>query len=82
MIDQWFAEDIEKILKEKDRIVISSGQENISFLKNLLPIHYKVFETNDEIEELKTKYTIEKEFPATKVIIFTSISREKLKFVR
>lgn len=82
MIDKWFAEDIEKILKEKDRIVISSGGENAQFLETLIPDQYPVLKTGNEIEELKVKYTIEKDFPDKKVIIFTSTQRENLKFVR
>ena len=82
MIDKWFAEDIEKILKEKTRIVISSGGENAQFLNTLIPVQYPVLKTDNEIEELKAKYTIEKDFPDQKVIIFTSTPRENLKFVR
>ena len=82
MIDKWFAEDIEKILKEKDRIVISSGGENAQFLETLIPDKYPVLKTGNDIDELKAKYTIEKDFNDKKVIIFTSTSRENLKFVR
>ena len=82
MIDKWFAEDIEKILKEKDRIVISSGGENAQFLETLIPNQYSVLKTENEIDELKAKYTIEKDFPDKKVIIFTPTPRENLKFVR
>ena len=82
MIDKWFAEDIEKILKEKDRIVISSGGENAQFLETLIPVQYPVLKTVNEIDELKVKYAIEKDFPDKKVIIFTSTPRENLKFVR
>ena len=59
MIDKWFTEDIEKILKEKNRIVISSGGENAQFLETLIPDQYPILKTADEIEELKVKYTIE-----------------------
>jgi hypothetical protein len=82
MIDKWFAEDIEKILKEKDRIVISSGGENAQFLESLIPNQYPVLKTKNEIDELKTKYIIEKDFPDKKVIIFTSKPRDNLKFIR
>ncbi len=82
MIDKWFAEDIEKILKEKDRIVISCGGENAQFLETLIPEQYPVLKTGNEIDELKAKYTIEKDFSDKKVIIFTSTPRENLKFVR
>ena len=82
MIDKWFAEDIEKILKEKDRIVISSGGENAQFLEALMPDQYPLLKTENEIDELKAKYTIEKDFPGKKVIIFTSTPRDNLKFIR
>ncbi|MGB5747674.1 MAG: hypothetical protein WBM69_11860 [Desulfobacterales bacterium] len=35
MIDKWFAEDIENILKNKNRIVITSGVNNAQFLYTL-----------------------------------------------
>ena len=82
MIDKWFAEDIENIFKEKDRIVISSEGENSQFLETLIPDQFPVLKTGNEIDELKVKYTIEKDFPDKKVIIFTSTPRENLKFIR
>jgi hypothetical protein len=82
MIDKWFAEDIEKILKEKNRIVISSGGENARFIETLIPNHYLVLKTDNEIDELKVKYTIEKDYLDKKIIIFTSTPRENLKFIR
>jgi hypothetical protein len=82
MIDQWFAEDIEKVLKEKNRIVISSGVEIMSFIEALIPYQYLILKADNEIDELKVKYALEKEYPDTKVIIITSTPRDHLKFIR
>jgi len=82
MIDKWFREDIDSILKEKNRIVVVAEDENAWFLHNFIPSKYKVYKTANEIEELKIKYEIEKKCADKKVVIFTSTSRDKLKFIR
>ena len=82
MIDKWFREDIDKILKEKNRIVVVAEDENAGFLHNFIPRKYKIYKASDEIEELKIKYEIEKKCADKKVVIFTSTSRNKLKFIR
>jgi len=82
MIDKWFTQDIEQILKEKNRIVISVADENAAFLHDLIPDTYPVFQTANEIEELKAKYEIEKNHADNKVVIFTKTSRENMKFIR
>ncbi|WP_207689218.1 PglZ domain-containing protein [Desulfonema limicola] len=82
MIDKWFTQDIEKILKEKNRIVISAPDKNAGFLLKLIPEKYPVFQTGNEIQELKAKYEIEKNYPDKKIIIFTDTPREKMKFIR
>ncbi|MCK4830466.1 PglZ domain-containing protein, partial [bacterium] len=82
MIDKWFREDVDSILKEKNRIVVVAEDENAGFLHNFIPSKYKIYKTSDEIEELKIKYEIEKKCADKKVVIFTSTSREKLTFIR
>ncbi len=82
MIDKWFTQEIDNILKEKDRIVISAQDENAGFFYDLIPAKYKIFKTGNEIEELKAKYETEKNFADKKVVIFTRTPREKLRFIR
>ena len=45
MIDKWFREDIDSILKEKNRIVIVAEDENAGFLHNFIPSKYKIYKT-------------------------------------
>ncbi len=82
MIDKWFREDIEHILKTKNRVVIAAEDKNAGFLYDLIPAEYQRYKTTDDIDELKTKYEIEKMYAHQKVVIFCTSSREKLKFLR
>ena len=82
MIDKWFRDDIEKVLKTNNRVVIAAEDENADFLYDLIPDKYKVFKPKNDIDELKTKYEIEKHFPNQKVVIFSESSRSKLNFLR
>lgn len=82
MIDQWFNRDIEKVLTEKDRLVVIDETVRARFLVDLVAGQFPVLFANDEIGELKTKYEIEKEYKNKKVIIYTNTSKNKLKFLR
>ncbi len=82
MIDKWFRDDIEKVLKTNNRVVIAAEDENTDFLYEFIPDKYKVFKPKNDIDELKTKYEIAKHFPNQKVVIFSKSSRSKLNFLR
>ena len=83
MIDKWFKKDIEKVLKNKNIIVFIDESKEGSFLLNCLSDDLVKYEANDEIEELKVKYFIEKENKdSKKYIIYTNTSKDKLKFIR
>ena len=84
MLDKWFIEDINNKLKQANRLVIIDEQKKADFLFDCLKKvkTEKIFTVSNEIEELKTKYDIEKNYLNKKVIIFTSLRLEKLKFLR
>ena len=83
MIDKWFKKDIEKVLKDKNIIVLIDESRKAHFLIDSLDTDVKEYIANDEIEELKVKYRIEKEASLNqKVIIYTHTSKDKLKFIR
>jgi hypothetical protein len=83
MIDKWFKKDIEKVLKDKNIIVLIDESRKAQFLIDSLNTHIKEYVANDEIEELKVKYHIEKEANSNqRVIIYTHTPRDNLKFIR
>jgi len=83
VIDKWFKKDVEKVLKDKNIVVLIDESNESKFLLDCLSDDILKYEANDEIEELKTKYFIEKEDSDTnKYIIYTNSSKEKLKFIR
>lgn len=82
MIDKWFKKDIDEKLKKHNIVVIIDESKNASFLLRTLE-NIQVFEVYNEIDEIKTKYEIEKQKESKKdFIIYTQISKENLKFVR
>ncbi|UCN01378.1 PglZ domain-containing protein [Sulfurimonas sp. SWIR-19] len=83
MIDKWFKKDIEKVLKDKNIIVLIGESRKAQFLTRCLDTDIKEYVANDEIEELKVKYHIEKEAALNqKIIIYTHTPKDKLKFIR
>ncbi len=83
MLDKWFIEDVETILKNNNRIVLIDENREAEFLLELLKNRdYEIIEVNDNHEELKAKYEIEKNFKDEKTIIYTTINLDKLTFIR
>ena len=84
MLDKWFIEDVNNKLKQADRLVIIDEQKKADFLFDSLKKVKtdKIFTVSTEIEELKTKYDIEKIYRGKKVLVITYIPLEKLKFLR
>jgi len=84
MLEKWFMEEINNKLIPNNRLVIIDEQGKADFLlETLKGIRVKkIFTVSTEIEELKTKYEIEKNHINEKIIIITDIPLEKLKFLR
>jgi hypothetical protein len=84
MLDKWFIEDINNKLKQADRLVIIDEQKKADFLFDCLKKLKidKIFTVSSEIEELKTKYDIEKKYLGKKVLVITYVPLERLKFLR
>jgi len=84
MLDKWFIEEINNKLKLVNRLVVINEQQKADFLFDCLKKVKtdKIFTVSTEIEELKTKYDIEKNFIDEKVLVITYIPLEKLKFLR
>lgn len=84
MLDKWYIEEINNKLKQADRLVIIDEQKKADFLFDCLKKVKtdKIFTVSTEIEELKTKYDIEKKYLGKKVLVITYIPLERLKFLR
>lgn len=83
MIDTWFKKEIEKIFNTHPIVVFIDESKEATFLKEVVKNDYVTFYTNNEIEELKVKYQIEKSFDINKkYLIYTNTPKEQLKFIR
>ncbi len=84
MLDKWFIEDIKAGLKKSNRFVIIDEQSKSGFFLDILKRKNlgAVFEVSSELDELRSKYDIEKNYSDTNTLIFTNISLDKLKFLR
>jgi len=82
MIDQWFKKDLQVILEQHAVAVFVDESGAGHFLINTIDGEFTLYETHSEIEELHTKYLIEKNPSAKRNIIYTRTPKEKLKFIR
>ncbi|MGO4921400.1 hypothetical protein [Maribacter spongiicola] len=83
MIDNWFKKDIEKILASHPIAVFIDESKEASFLMDDIKNDVQVYTTSNEIEELKVKYEIEKNFTdGNKILIYTNTPKAELKFIR
>jgi hypothetical protein len=83
MIDSWIKTDLNTIFKTSSVAVFIDESGDAEFLLRTLAQDYTVYHANSEIEELHTKYLIEREPPSdNKYLIFTRTPKDKLKFVR
>lgn len=84
MLDKWFIEDIQTGLKTANRFVIIDPEESCSKLMNVLKKKNvaPIFNAPTEVEELKVKYELEKDYNNEKAIIYTTIPLDKLVWLR
>jgi len=84
MLDKWFLKDIEQGLKNNERLVIVDPAKRCGFLIDLLKKNksWKVFDVHTEFDELEIKYTIEKNHPNDRVIVYTTRKMDDLTFIR
>lgn len=87
MIDTWFKEDLQRILEQYSVAVFIDESGEADFLLKTLENDCTVYRTNGELEELETKYRIEKallEQPASghRFLIYTQLPKEELVFIR
>ena len=84
MLEKWFLEEIENKITLADRVVVVDENQKADFLFEHLKKmnNVEIFYVFSEIDELKTKYQIEKNYSGKKAIIISAIALEKLKFMR
>lgn len=84
MLDKWFIDDVKSGLKNSNRFVIIDEQNKSGLLLDILKRKKlgAVFEVSSELDELRSKYDIEKNYPDTNTLIFTTIPLGTLKFLR
>lgn len=83
MIDNWFKQDIDKILEKHSIAIFVDVSKEASFLLKKLKNEATIYKVANEVEELKAKYEIEKSNGnGIKYLIYTSTPKNKLKFVR
>lgn len=84
MLDRWFIEDIQKGLETARRFVIIDPEQKCGFLLK----HLKkkklatILNAHTEIDELKVKYEIEKDYNGQKAIIYTTTPLDDLVWIR
>jgi len=87
MIDTWFKNDLQHIFDLHPVAVFIDESGEAEFLLKSLKNDFKVYSINDEIDELETKYRIEKALQnnptsGNKYLIYTQLTKDELTFVR
>ena len=90
MIDKWFLEDIEQLIKKRKRVVILDPQAQCAFLLPLLESYeYKLLKTDRNLteqwqmvkEELSLRYEAETQYKSDNVVFYVSREQDKLSFL-
>ena len=78
MLDKWFKEDINKLFKKSNKVVLVDLDKNYDFLIDTIKDEpeIKVFKVDDFLSDLEVKYKIEKEYPDSKVLIHTYLETD------
>lgn len=83
MIDKWFKKDLDRIFDKHQVAVFIDESKKAGFLLDTVKDNYRVFTANDEIQELFSKYQIEKNRDkGGKFLVYTQTPKDRLKFVR
>ena len=90
MTDKWFLQDIEHLIKARNRVVILDPKAQIGFLLPLLNKKgYTVIKTDDKLreqwqtvkEELYLRYEVETTHKDTPVVFYITREQDKLSFL-
>lgn len=83
MIDIWFKKDLTDIFDNHPIAVFIDESGEAEFLLQTVKSEYIIYRPEDEVEELRVKYLIEKAQPSNeKFLIYTQLKKDELKFIR
>ena len=83
MIDKWLKQDIEQIYSSHTIAVFIDESKDARFLLKEMKNMATIYETTNEIEELKAKYEIEKAgSKGSHFLIYNNTPKSELKFIR
>ena len=83
MIDNWFRKDIDKIYSSHSIVVFVDESQDAEFLLESIDDSIHIYKTNNEVDELKVKYEIEKQAnESLKCLIYTTTPKSDMKFIR
>jgi hypothetical protein len=77
MIDKWFRQDIDAVIKEHKRVVVSDKGGNGRFLVETLH-DCIVIEAGNKLEELHARYEAEKNYADKPVVFYATMGQDRL----
>lgn len=82
MIDKWFVNDINEVLGQQGRVVVTDAKGEGKFLLNFLPQTVVLQEVGDtELDEIKAKYEAEAHHAGEPVVFYLQRSKDNLTFL-
>lgn len=82
MIDKWFVNDINEVLGQQGRVVVTDAKGEGKFLLDFLPQTVVLQEVGDtELDEIKAKYEVEAHHAGEPVVFYIHRSKESLTFL-
>lgn len=79
MIDKWFIDDANRVLRGHRRLVITDTRGEGAFLiKYLSPKHCRILTVADSSQELKARIDAERDYHDKNVVFYTTIPQAKL----
>lgn len=82
MIQKWFVNDINEVLGQQGRVVVTDANSEGKFLLDFLPQTVVLLEVGDsELDEIKAKYEAEARHAQDPVVFYLHRSKESLTFL-
>lgn len=82
MIDKWFVDDVEKVLSQHNRLVITDTQGEGRFLLEFLPKTTVLMEVaKDDLSEIEARYVAAQKYAENPVVFYTTKNRQELNFL-
>lgn len=82
MIQQWFIDDIKKVLDEHRYIVVTDAKGEGGYLLKYLPEEYKQLPVKDEWSEIEAKYLAEATYKNNKVVFYAKKKADSLTYLQ